>query len=126
MRFVGSERRRGEHMSVFAIRILLFEWAFVCLGTATSIAQTPSFDCGRASLPDEVAICQTQELARLDGVVAAAYSYLKSSRGRPIADQIGNPLGARARRACTMSIAFESVRPRRLRRFGRQACQSHL
>jgi S1-C subfamily serine protease/uncharacterized protein len=89
----------AAHMSGFAGRILLFEWAFVCLGTAASTAQTPSFDCAHARLPDEVAICQTQELARLDSVVAAAYSYLKSSRGRPFADQIGIPFW-RARQAC--------------------------
>jgi tetratricopeptide (TPR) repeat protein len=90
-------------MGGFASRILLFEWAFVCVGTAASTAQTPSFDCARAHLPDEVAICQTQELARLDSVVAAAYSYLKSSRGRPFADQIGIPFW-RARQACQYNV----------------------
>ena len=86
-------------MSGFASKMLLVGATFVFLGTATSKAQTPSFDCARARLPDEVAICQTQELARLDSVVAAAYSYLKSSRGRPFADQIGIPFW-RARQAC--------------------------
>jgi uncharacterized protein len=90
-------------MSGFASRVLLFGGAFVCLGTAASKAQTPSFDCANARLPDEVAICQTQELARLDSVVAAAYSYLKSSRGRPFADQIGIPFW-RARQACQYNI----------------------
>jgi hypothetical protein len=54
-------------------------------------------------LPDEVAICQTQELAQLDGVVAAAYSYLKSSRGPPFADQIGIPFW-RARQGCQYNV----------------------
>ena len=98
-------------MSGFASRTLLFEWAFVCLGTAASSAQTPSFDCARAHLPDEVAICQTQELARLEGVVAAAYSYLKSTRGRSFADQIGIPFW-RARQACQYDV--DCIRARQM------------
>jgi S1-C subfamily serine protease/uncharacterized protein len=98
-------------MGGFGGRILLFEWALVCLGTTASTAQTPSFDCARARLPDEVAICQTQELARLDGVVAAAYSYLKSTRGRSFADQIGIPFW-RARQACQYDV--DCIRARQM------------
>jgi uncharacterized protein len=97
-------------MSGFAIRLLLFVWAFVCLETAAVTAQTPSFDCARARLPDEVAICQTQELARLDGIVAAAYSYLKSARGRPSRIRLGFLSGERARHVSMTSIAFENGR----------------
>jgi len=98
-------------MGGFGSRILLFEWALVCLGTTASTAQTPSFDRARVRLPDEVAICQTQELARLDGMVAAAYSYLKSTRGRSFADQIGIPFW-RARQACQYDV--DCIRARQM------------
>jgi uncharacterized protein len=62
-------------------------------------AQSPSFDCTKARLPDEIAICRTPELAELDDVIAAAYTYLKSTRGRAYADQIGIPFW-RLKQAC--------------------------
>ena len=62
-------------------------------------AQSPSFDCSKARLPDEIAICRTPELAEFDNVIAAAYAYLKSTRGRAYADQIGIPFW-RLRQAC--------------------------
>ena len=90
-------------MSGFASKVFLVGASFFSLGTTTSKAQSPSFDCAHARLPDEVAICETPDLSRLDSVVAAAYSYLKSSRGRPFADQIGIPFW-RARQACRYNI----------------------
>jgi tetratricopeptide (TPR) repeat protein/predicted aspartyl protease len=62
-------------------------------------AQSPSFNCNNARFPDEIAICRTPELAELDNVVAAAYAYLKSTRGRAYADQVGIPFW-RLRQAC--------------------------
>src|SRR5271165_1615604 len=62
-------------------------------------AQSPSFDCNRARLPDEIAICRTPELAELDNIIAVAYAYLKSTRGRGYADQVGIPFW-RLRQAC--------------------------
>jgi uncharacterized protein len=62
-------------------------------------AQSPSFDCGRARLPDEIAICRTPELAELDNLIAVAYAYLKSTRGKAYADQVGIPFW-RLRQAC--------------------------
>jgi clan AA aspartic protease (TIGR02281 family) len=59
----------------------------------------PSFDCNKARLPDEIAICRTPELAEFDSVIAAAYAYLKSTRGRAYADQVGIPFW-RVRQAC--------------------------
>ena len=61
------------------------------LSWESAAAQSPSFDCTKARLPDEIAICRTPELAELDDVIAAAYAYLKSTRGRAYADQIGIP-----------------------------------
>jgi tetratricopeptide (TPR) repeat protein len=62
-------------------------------------AEGPSFDCGKARLPDEIAICRTPELAEFDSVIAAAYAYLKSTRGRAYADQVGIPFW-RLRQSC--------------------------
>ena len=56
----------------------------VCgLSWESAAAQSPSFDCTKARLPDEIAICRTPELAELDDVIAAAYAYLKSTQGGP-------------------------------------------
>ena len=85
-----------------ARQLLTILYVFVCAGTAAS-AQSPSFDCDRARLPDEVAICQTPELAHLDNIIGSAYSSLKSMRGRPFADQIGIPFW-RARKACKFDV----------------------
>jgi tetratricopeptide (TPR) repeat protein/predicted aspartyl protease len=70
-----------------------------CLSGLPALAQSPSFDCGRARLPDEIAICRTPELAELDSVIAIAYAYLRSTRGRAYADQVGIPFW-RLRQAC--------------------------
>ncbi len=70
----------------------------------TANAQSPSFDCSKARYPDEVAICRNPELAELDDVAAAAYAYLKSTRGRAFADEIGIPFW-RLRQACQYDIA---------------------
>jgi tetratricopeptide (TPR) repeat protein len=62
-------------------------------------AASPSFDCGKARFPDEITICRTPELAEFDNVIAAAYTFLKSTRGRAYADQVGIPFW-RLRQAC--------------------------
>jgi uncharacterized protein len=62
-------------------------------------AQSPSFDCGKARHPDELAICSMPALAQLDTIVAAGYAFLKAQHGRPFADQIGIPTW-RMRQAC--------------------------
>jgi S1-C subfamily serine protease/uncharacterized protein len=77
--------------------------AVVLSGTAIAVAQTPSFDCSRARLPDEIAICRTPELAVLESTVADGYSYLKATRGRPYADQIGIPFW-QTRKACQYDV----------------------
>src|SRR5271163_3381136 len=62
-------------------------------------AEGPSFDCNKARLPDEIEICEVPRLAELDNLVAAGYAFLKSTQGRPYADQLGIPLW-RSRQAC--------------------------
>ncbi len=80
--------------------------AFVVSGLFGSLAnaQSPSFDCNKARFPDEFAICRTPQLAELDNLVAAGYAYLKSTRGRPFADEIGIPFW-RLRQACQSDIS---------------------
>src|SRR5271166_2688590 len=84
------------------IRVLLCTvsaYGLSCVSWHPAAAQSPSFDCNRAHLPDEIAICRTPELAELDNIIAAAYAYLKSTRGRGYADQVGIPFW-RLRQAC--------------------------
>ena len=84
------------------IRVLLCTvsaYGLGCVGSHPAAAQSPSFDCNKARLPDEIAICRTPELAELDNIIAAAYAYLKSTQGRGYADQVGIPFW-RLRQAC--------------------------
>jgi S1-C subfamily serine protease/uncharacterized protein len=96
MRLKWVERRYGMR-TLSLCAVLACGFSFVSWHPAA--AQSPSFDCTRAHLPDEIAICRTPELAELDNVIAAAYAYLKSTRGRGYADQIGIPFW-RLRQAC--------------------------
>jgi tetratricopeptide (TPR) repeat protein len=75
-----------------------------CLDGGVASAQSPSFDCNKARFPDELAICRNPELAELDNVAAAAHAYLKSTRGRAFADEIGIPFW-RLRQACQYDAA---------------------
>src|SRR5271170_5853821 len=66
---------------------------------ASPSVATPSFNCASATQPDEIAICGSARLSDLDDVVAAAYAWLKTLRGRSYADQIAIPHW-RARQGC--------------------------
>ena len=44
---------------------------------AANSAQAASFNCRRASTPDEIAICQTPQLSELDSVMAMFYRSLR-------------------------------------------------
>src|SRR5579863_8395965 len=45
----------------------------------------PSFDCSKASFPDERAICASPELSQLDTRVAAGYLYVRGHAGEQVA-----------------------------------------
>jgi len=86
---------------------------FLCGGAAN--AQSPSFDCNRARLPDEFAICRSSQLAELDNLVAAGYAFLKSTQGRPAADQVGIPFwrlrqSCRSDEACIRQRQIEAIK----------------
>ena len=70
--------------------------AIIVVGAVLAVANpthaaTPSFDCAKARSATEIQICRSSQLAELDSVLAAGYTFLKSTRGRPAADQIGIP-----------------------------------
>ena len=85
--------------------------ALTCVYGSVANAQNPSFDCNKARLADEFAICRTPQLAELDNLVAAGYAFLKSTRGRPFADEIGIPFW-RLRQACGSDI--DCIRQRQI------------
>ena len=74
-------------------------FGFCFVNEHQAAAASPSFDCGKARFPDEITICRTPELAEFDNVITAAYAFLKSTRGRAYADQVGIPFW-RLRQAC--------------------------
>src|SRR3984957_6824524 len=90
---------------VMVTRLVGITWAswFACLSVLPALAQSPSFNCGRARLPDEIAICRTPELAEYDNIIAAAYAYLKLARGTVYADQVGIPFW-RLRQGCQYDV----------------------
>jgi hypothetical protein len=73
------------------------------LAANPALAESPSFDCSKARLPDEIVICQTPQLAELDNLEAAGYAFLRKTRGRAFADEIGIPIW-RQRRACQADV----------------------
>jgi hypothetical protein len=68
-----------------------------------TIRHGPSFDCAKARLPDERAICSDAELSQLDILVASGYKYVRGHYGVKFADAIGVPLW-RARQACGSDV----------------------
>ena len=60
-------------------------------GGASVGATSPSFDCNKAQTPSEIQICRSPRLAELDNILAAGYAFLKTTQGRPKADEIGVP-----------------------------------
>jgi uncharacterized protein len=62
-------------------------------------APTPSFDCAKASMADELVICSNSELAELNKAIATGYEFVRSANGDLIVKQIDAPL-SQARQAC--------------------------
>jgi uncharacterized protein len=67
-------------------------------GTASS-AKGPTFDCTRATQPDERTICSNAELSQLDQIVVAGYDHVRATYGDQYAKSINAPL-FQARQAC--------------------------
>lgn len=66
---------------------------------ASASGSSPSFNCNSASLPDEITICQSPQLAELDLTMAAGYKFLKATKGKAYADELGRPF-LKLRMAC--------------------------
>jgi S1-C subfamily serine protease len=81
------------------VEVLVVMLAASFLWSPIAAARGPSFDCRRASFPDEFVICRTPGLAQLDNQIAAAYAHLRNARGRSFADEVKIPT-LRRRQAC--------------------------
>jgi uncharacterized protein len=64
----------------------------------------PSFDCSKASFPDERAICSNPELSQLDTLVAAGYFYVRDHVGEQVARSTRDR-SLQIRRACGPDFA---------------------
>lgn len=56
---------------------------------STAANEGPSFDCSRARLPDERAICDSSELSKLDRLTTQGFQQLRSTRGKNVANRAG-------------------------------------
>ena len=74
-----------RYINIFILQILLSAPSFLLAGN-------PSFDCRKASEPDEFTICSSNELSELDRIISAAYGYFKSLQGTSYARSVGAPL----------------------------------
>jgi TPR repeat protein len=64
---------------------------------------SPSFDCTRATLPDERSICSNPELARLDRLASVGYDFVRTSKGEQMARRLAAQL-LRYRRLCGANV----------------------
>ena len=70
---------------------------------SSNVTAIPSFNCNAATQPDEMAICATPELARLDRAVVEGYERMLGSDGSAAAKSVAEPL-LRRRHACGPDI----------------------
>ncbi|MGE9007748.1 hypothetical protein ACO2JO_04140 [Leptospira interrogans] len=70
---------------------------------SSNVVATPSFNCLIAVQPDELAICATPELARLDRAVVEGYERMLRTDGSRAAKSVAEPLLGR-RHACGADI----------------------
>jgi S1-C subfamily serine protease len=69
------------------------------LVTTSARAAHPSFDCNKASMPDEYTICRSDELSEMDNIMAAGFNFVRQRYGTSKARKIGRPL-LKGRQAC--------------------------
>lgn len=82
---------------------VVFGLALFSVSAASALAQGPSFDCSKATHPDERAICSNAELSKLDVVANAAFEYVRHVYGHKYANSITLPL-LRMRHACGSDV----------------------
>ena len=71
----------------------------ICFCVDFVFAAQPSFNCSKASRPDQVAICSNETLASVDNVANNGFEYLRSKLGRSAANAINLPL-IKKRQSC--------------------------
>jgi len=67
-------------------------------------ADAPSFNCAKATYPDERTICSSTELSQLDNIADAGYEYVRRVYGTQYAKSVTLPL-LHARRSCGSNAA---------------------
>jgi uncharacterized protein len=74
-------------------------WLSAFFVPTSASAISPSFNCGAASTPDEIAICNSDELSEMDNIMAAGFNFVRVRYGTTKARTVGRPLLKR-RKAC--------------------------
>jgi uncharacterized protein len=88
----------------------LFPVTWFCLGLILALhfpvaaLADPSFDCKKATSPDELAVCHSAELSELDVIIAKAFAATKASLGGEMANKLHRPF-LRLRHECGSSEA---------------------
>lgn len=77
--WLGARMRFSVRTDVMLVLAIIL--AGSVLGTAPARADGPSFDCAKASLPAEKAICADPQLSAIDLLVAKAYKGFESAFG---------------------------------------------
>jgi uncharacterized protein len=87
-----------------SIKTAIYVSLSLIAGCTSALAQAPSFDCAKATYPDEHAICSNAELAQLDNVANAGYEYVRRVYGSQYSKSVTLPL-LHARQACGSDVA---------------------
>jgi hypothetical protein len=79
-------------------------------------AMPPSFDCRKASSPDEFAICGSRKLSELDHIVVAGFDFARLHLGKAQALSIARPLLGRRHacghdQGCILRRQIDAIRP---------------
>ncbi len=82
----------------YVVPLLLALWPL------PAVAAGPSFDCAKASAPDEKAICADAHLSDLDVALADGYKRMAAAVGKSVANKIHAPF-LRRRHACKSDAA---------------------
>jgi uncharacterized protein len=76
---------------------------FLLLTSPTLAREGPSYDCGQAKAPDEIAICRNARLAQLDQLTAQAFQHARKILGEARAREIARA-ALKSRAACGASV----------------------
>jgi S1-C subfamily serine protease len=83
------EKRQRDFPTALREHLAQTGYSLDSVASASVGATSPSFDCNKAQTPSEIQICRSPRLAELDNILAAGYAFIKTTQGRPAADEIG-------------------------------------